>query len=113
MTLHIASAYTTLPFLFILQNIESKMTSQAPWCQQENIKTKTWLVGILLGVLYRTIEIISDFIFWLIHKKKEKIILPPIDNLLLLESASGLAKKIRTQKVGLIFQKLLQLYNKI
>ncbi|EFX90254.1 hypothetical protein DAPPUDRAFT_205366 [Daphnia pulex] len=38
-------------------------------------------------------------VFWLIHKKKEKTILPAFDNLLLLESASSLARKIRTRKV--------------
>ncbi|XP_046437078.1 fatty-acid amide hydrolase 2-like [Daphnia pulex] len=74
------------------------MASQA-WCQKEKVKNKAWFVRILLTVFYRTIEIISDMVFWLIHKKKEKTILPAFDNLLLLESASNLARKIRTRKV--------------
>lgn len=75
------------------------MASKQAWCQKEKVKNKTWFLGIVLTIVYRTIEIISDTIFWLIHKKKEKIVLPPIDNLLLLESASSLAKKIRMKKV--------------
>nr|CAH0104196.1 unnamed protein product [Daphnia galeata] len=74
------------------------MASQA-WCQKEKVKNKTWFVRILLTVFYRTVEVISDMVFWFIHKKREKTILPAIDNLLLLESASSLARKIRTQKV--------------
>lgn len=74
------------------------MASQA-WCQREKVKNKTWFVRILLTVFFRTIEFISDMIFWIIHQKKEKTLLPPIENLLLLESASSLARKIRDQKV--------------
>ena len=74
------------------------MVSQA-WCQEEGVKTKTWVVGIIITIFFRTVEIISDLIFGLIHMKKKKITLPPIDNVLLLESASSLAKKIRSQKV--------------
>ncbi|XP_032781058.1 fatty-acid amide hydrolase 2 [Daphnia magna] len=74
------------------------MASQA-WCQKERVKNKAWFVRVLLTVFFRIIEIISDMIFWFIHKKKEKTILPPIENLLLLESASSLARKIRDQKI--------------
>jgi fatty acid amide hydrolase 2 len=77
------------------------MASQA-WCQKEKVKNKAWFVRLILTVFYRTIEIISDMVFWLIHKKKEKTILPAFDNLLLLESASSLARKIRTRKVYLV-----------
>lgn len=79
------------------------MASQA-WCQKERVKKKTRVLGIFLTVLFRVIEAFSDFIFWLIHKKSDKVPLPPIDNFLLLESASSLATKIRTQKVNDMFQ---------
>ncbi len=69
------------------------------WCQGKDVKIKTWIVGVLLGVLFTTIEIISNLIFELIHMRKKKISLPPIDNLLLLESASSLSEKIRKKKV--------------
>ena len=89
-----------MSFLYIFSFVVQKMASQA-WCQREKVKNKTWFVRILLTVFYRTVEVISDMVFWFIHKKREKTILPAINNLLLLESASSLARKIRTQKVSL------------
>ena len=74
------------------------MVSQ-PWCQEKGVKNKTWIVGILITIFFRTFEIIADLIFKLFYMRIKKISLPPIDNSLLLESASSLAKKIRAQEV--------------
>lgn len=77
------------------------MSSQG---QKERRTKKAWFLQLFLTVFFRVVEIISDTIFWLIYRKTEKITLPPLDNLLLLESASSLALKIRTQKVNNVFQ---------
>lgn len=79
------------------------MTSPQPWCQKEKVKKKTRALGLFLCFFYRTLEIISEFVFWLMYRNAKKQVLPPIDNLLLLESASSLALKIRTKKVILFF----------
>ncbi|KAK4023061.1 hypothetical protein OUZ56_008496 [Daphnia magna] len=69
------------------------------WCQEEKVKILTWFVGLFLNVLFRTTEIFSNVIFWLVYRNEEKIRLPAIDNSILLESATCLAKKIRTQEI--------------
>lgn len=53
----------------------------------------------MFGLTYQIFCIISAGVFWLINIRNKKAVLPPINNLLLLESASSLALKIRTQKV--------------
>ena len=78
------------------------MSTAPPWCQRENVKKKTWILGIVLTLLFRLLEIVSDTIFWLIHYNAKPQVLPPITNGLLLESGTSLAEKIRNQKVNMI-----------
>lgn len=78
------------------------MANSQAWCQEEKIKNKTWFFGLLLTVFFDIIEIISNAIFWFIYRNKEKSQLPAIENPILLESATTLARKIRTQKVKLV-----------
>ena len=52
-------------------------------------------------LLFRFIEIISNVFFWIVyHGSGEKM--PPVENLLLLDTASALAHKIRNKKVSYI-----------
>lgn len=51
-----------------------------------------------IRLLHRIIELIASGFFWLIHRDSTNKV-PPIDNLLLLDSATTLALKIRTKKV--------------
>lgn len=82
------------------------MSTAPPWCQREKVKKKTWILGIVLTLLFRLIEIVSDTIFWLIHYNAKPQVLPPITNGLLLESGTSLAEKIRNQKVNIPFDVL-------
>lgn len=75
------------------------MAQDTAWCQKEKVKRKTGLLRVFLTVSFRVWEFISNTIFWFIFHNAEKKALPAIDNLLLMESASSLANKIRTQKV--------------
>lgn len=77
-------------------------TVKKAWCQKENVKKKTGFVAIILTLLFRTWEFVSDTIFWLLYRNAEKTNLPPFENPLLLESATSLATKIRTQKVSFV-----------
>ena len=77
------------------------MASSLAWCQEDKLRNKTWLASVIFAFLFRSVEMISDLIFWLLYNMKAKITLPPINNPLLLESASSLAKKIRTREVSL------------
>ena len=78
------------------------MANSQAWCQEEKIKYKTWFVGLLFTVFFNVIEIISDAIYWFIYRNKKKTQLPAIENPILLESATSLAKKIRRQKVKFV-----------
>lgn len=95
-------ASLTLKYLMASKN------SQA-WCQKNEVKNKVWIFSLFLAVLFRAINLFGDLLFWLIHLRKEKVILPAFDDSLLLESATSLAKKIRTQKVSIILFKFLKL----
>jgi fatty acid amide hydrolase 2 len=77
------------------------MANSQVWCQEESVKNKTWFVRLLLAVFFGIVQIISDAIYWFIYRNKEKTQLPAIEDPILLESATSLAKKIRTQKVKL------------
>merc|ERR1712071_643745 len=65
----------------------------------KNEGNKTTIFTFMFGLTYQIFCIISAGVFWLINIRNKKAVLPPINNLLLLESASSLALKIRTQKV--------------
>jgi fatty acid amide hydrolase 2 len=78
------------------------MANSQAWCQEEKVKNKTWFVGLLLTVFFSIVEIISDTIYWFLLRNKEKTKLPAIENPILLESATTLAKKIRTREVKLV-----------
>ncbi|XP_046652428.1 fatty-acid amide hydrolase 2-like [Daphnia pulicaria] len=75
------------------------MANSQVWCQEESVKNKTWFVRLLLAVFFGIVQIISDAIYWFIYRNKEKTQLPAIEDPILLESATSLAKKIRTQKI--------------
>ncbi|KAG5681224.1 hypothetical protein PVAND_010678 [Polypedilum vanderplanki] len=63
------------------------------------VKKKRSFVKIVLNIIHRFLTVIARFLYRnLIYGEKGKIV-PPIKNLLLLEPASVLAMKIRTQKV--------------
>ena len=48
--------------------------------------------------VFRTVEVFSNVLFWVVyHGSGEKM--PPIQNLLLLDTATAIAHKIRTRKV--------------
>jgi len=67
--------------------------------KSEGKNGKRKILEFFLRIIFRIFEFITDSIFWFMNRKNEKTELPPITNLLLLESASSLALKIRTQKV--------------
>jgi hypothetical protein len=51
-------------------------------------------------LLFRIVEVVSNVLFWVMyHGSGEKM--PPIQNLLLLDTATAIAHKIRTRKVSL------------
>ena len=51
-------------------------------------------------LVFRIVEVISNVLFWVVyHGSGEKM--PPIQNLLLLDTATAIAHKIRTRKVSL------------
>jgi len=51
-------------------------------------------------LVFRIVEVISNVLFWVVyHGSGEKM--PPIQNLLLLDTATAVAHKIRTRKVSL------------
>ena len=75
------------------------MAPREAWCQSDGVKNKTWIVRVMLTVLFRLWEITTDTIFWLLYRNAKRTPLPEIDNLLLLDSATSLAAKIRNRKV--------------
>jgi len=70
----------------------------------QNRKKMRSVLSSIIRIIFRIFECIVDGIFWLFNRKNQKTDLPPITNLLLLESASSLAIKIRTQKVSPFFE---------
>jgi hypothetical protein len=57
-------------------------------------------------LLFRVVEVVSNVLFWVVyHGSGEKM--PPIQNLLLLDTATAIAHKIRTRKVSLWLKVLL------
>jgi len=51
-------------------------------------------------LVFRIVEVLSNVFFWVVyHGSGEKM--PPIQNLLLLDTATAIAHKIRTRKVSL------------
>ena len=73
--------------------------SQLAWCQKEEVKKKTWIIGMVITFFFRMFELVTDAVFSFVHRNTQKITLPPINNPLLLDSASSLAHKIRTRQV--------------
>lgn len=63
------------------------------------VEKPKWPITALFTITFQIWELIVNFVFWLMHRNAKKTILPAIDNPLLLESATNLAFKIRTQKV--------------
>jgi hypothetical protein len=63
--------------------------------------TSSWIKEfkmICQRLLFRIVEVVSSVLFWVVyHGSGEKM--PPIENLLLLDSATAIAHKIRTRKV--------------
>lgn len=57
------------------------------------------LTACLLTVLHRICMVVGRFIFQFIYGAKGEV-MPPIRDLTLMESATSLATKIRTQKVS-------------
>jgi fatty acid amide hydrolase 2 len=57
-------------------------------------------------LLFRIVEVVSNVLFWVVyHGSGEKM--PPIQNLLLLDTATAIAHKIRTRKVSFWLKVLL------
>ena len=73
--------------------------AQRARCQKEEVKKKTWIIGMVVTFFFRMFELATDAVFSFMHRNTHKIALPPICNPLLLDSASSLAHKIRTQQV--------------
>ncbi|XP_066968821.1 fatty-acid amide hydrolase 2 isoform X1 [Macrobrachium rosenbergii] len=57
-----------------------------------------WL-DLFLRTVRISMEIISRLVFWIVYRGNQHTPLPPITNLILLDSASTLAVKIRTRKL--------------
>jgi len=56
-------------------------------------------------LVFRIVEVFSNVLFWVVyHGSGEKM--PPIQNLLLLDTATAIAHKIRTRKVSLLLEAL-------
>ena len=66
------------------------------------MRTETGLLDVAISLLFRIFQFICNLCFWLIYRNEKPVKLPDIDNLMLLESASSLALKIRNRKVSLL-----------
>lgn len=88
------------------------MATQA-WCREKKVKKYTWFTGLFLCIFFKTLDIFSNIVFWLLHRNKKKIPLPGINNPILLESATRLAKRIRTQEVKLVLFVRYKLLNEL
>jgi fatty acid amide hydrolase 2 len=53
-----------------------------------------------LRLLRRFIDLFAGYLFWLVYRGSRPVV-PPIRNLLLMESATALAFKIRTRKASI------------
>lgn len=75
----------------IKQHLKNKFEKMDP-------QRKKTLAKTIVNVIQRFISVVARFIFMLMHGEHGKV-QPPIRNLILLESATSLAHKIRTRKV--------------
>lgn len=64
-------------------------------------------VDIVLSAVRVVLEAVSRVIFGIMYYGHPQTPLPPITNLILLESATALATKIRTRKVLLLLESVL------
>ncbi len=58
------------------------------------------ILTAILSVFFKFIELITDSIFKFLHRNAESKKLPPIENHILMQSATSLASKIRNQSVS-------------
>ncbi len=69
--------------------------------KNRSVEKRSRLVHIVLTILFRLWELVTDTIFWFMHRNDQtKTVLPAITDPLILESAVSLAEKIRTQKAS-------------
>ena len=58
------------------------------------------ILCVVLSILFKILELVSDAIFSFLHRNVKTEKLPPFKNLILLDSATSLAAKIRNQTVS-------------
>ena len=68
--------------------------------RKEKTNRTVAILGVVLSILFKILELVSDAIFSFLHRNVKTEKLPPFKNLILLDSATSLAAKIRNQTVS-------------
>ena len=85
-----------------------KMTRLA--CNHKEKTNRTVvIIGVVLSILFKVFELVSDAIFSFLHRNDKTEKLPSFKNLILLDSATSLAAKIRNQTVSVNI--IISVYN--